>query len=179
MTRRPICRPGLTLIEVLLVIAVLIALAAVAYPTLSAMYGDVKVKAAADDVQGAWAEARSHAIEDGRAYRFAVQPGTGKFRVAPDADGFWDGSGGDAGGEGDSPPFTQEGDLPNGIQFEVGNDQPESGGWATVVVFNPDGTCNADVEITLKEDDDSAPIIVRVRAMTGAVSVRKKSSGER
>lgn len=179
MIRRPARRPGVTLIEVLLVIVVIIALAAVAYPTMSAMYGDVKVKAAADDVQAAWAEARSHAIEDGRAYRFAVQPGTPKFKVAPDADGFWDGSGGNAGGEDDTPPFTQEGDLPNGIQFEMSTDQPESGGWATVVVFNPDGSCNADVEITLKEDDDSAPIVVRVRAITGAVSVRKKTSGDR
>jgi Tfp pilus assembly protein FimT len=180
MTRRPAAgRRALTLVEVLLVVAVLIALAAVAYPTMSAMWGDVKVKAAADDVRAAWAEARSHAIEDGRPYRFAVQPGTGKFRVAPDADGFWDGSGGAAGGDGDAPPFTQDGDLPNGIQFDVGTDLPESGGWATVVVFNPDGGTNADVEVTLKEDDDSAPIVVRVRAMTGAVTVRRKTAGDR
>jgi prepilin-type N-terminal cleavage/methylation domain-containing protein len=179
MTRRPAARrPGFTLIEMLLVIAVIIALGAVAYPTLSAMYGDVKIKAAADAVRASWTDARSHAIEDGRAYRFAVQPGTGKFRVAPDADGFWDGSGGDAGG--DAPAFTQEGDLPNGIQFALGSDLPDAGGgWSTVVVFNPDGGCNADVEVTLKEDDDSTPLAVRVRAMTGAVSVRKKSAQDR
>jgi prepilin-type N-terminal cleavage/methylation domain-containing protein len=177
MTRRP-RRPGFTLIEVLLVIAVIVALSAVAYPTLSAMYGDVRVKAAADDVQATWADARSHAIEDGRPYRFAVQPGTGKFRVAPDADGFWDGSGGDT-GDGEAPAFTNEGALPNGILFDVGNDLPSSGEWTTVVVFNPDGGCNADTEITLKEDDDSTPIVVRVRAMTGAVTVRKKSAGDR
>src|SRR5215212_4326353 len=107
MTRRR-RRPGVTLIEMLLVVAILIALAAVAYPTLSAMYGDVKVKAAADDVRAAWTEARAHAIEDGRPYRFAVEPGTGKFKVAPDADGFWDGSGGAAGdGDGEAPPYQQ------------------------------------------------------------------------
>src|SRR5690242_4803736 len=106
MTCRPATRrPAFTLIEMLLVVAVLIALGAVAYPTLSAMYGDVKIKAAADTVRASWTEARAHAIEDGRAYRFAVQPGTGKFRVAPDADGFWDGSGGGAGGDGEAPPF--------------------------------------------------------------------------
>src|SRR5262245_35252734 len=121
---RPRHRPAFTLLEVLLVIAVIIALSAVAYPTLAAMYGDVKVKAAADDVRAAWTEARSHAIEDGRAYRFAVQPDTGKYRVAPDADGFWDGSGGD---ESDAPPFIFEGDLPNGIVFKVGEDMAESG----------------------------------------------------
>ena len=177
MTRLRTRRPGLTLIEVLLVVAVLIALAAVAFPTMSAMYGDVKLKAAADDVRAGWTEARSHAIEDGRAYRFAVQPGTGKYRVAPDADWFWNGDGGD---DSDAPPFTFEGDLPNGIVFETAADLPESGGWTTVVVFNPDGGCSADVEVTLKEaDDDGTPIVVKVRAMTGAVSVRKQPAGDR
>src|SRR5438270_12733665 len=108
MTRRR-RRPGVTLIEMLLVVAILIALAAIAYPTLSAMYGDVKVKAAADEVRAAWTEARAHAIEDGRPYRFAVQPGTAKFRVAPVADGVWDGSGGGSGHEGEAPPVAQEG----------------------------------------------------------------------
>jgi len=179
MTRRRIRRPGFTLIEVLLVVVVIVALGAVAYPTFSAMYGDVRVKAAADEVRGAWTEARAHAIEDGRAYRFAIQPGTGKYRVAPDADGFWDGSGGGQ-SDGEAAPFTQEGDLPNGILFDAGTDLPESGGWSTVVVFNPDGGCNADVEIALKEDDDDGgPIVVRARAMTGAVTVRKKSAGDR
>lgn len=180
MTRRAARRTGFTLVEMLLVIAVIIALAAVAYPSLKGMYGDIKIKAAADSVRAAWTEARARAIEDGRAYRFAVQPGTGKFRVAPDADGFWDGSAGDAGGDGDTPPFTQEDDLPNGIQFALAGDAPDAGGgWTTVVVFNPDGGTNADVEVTLKEDDDSTPIVVRVRAMTGAVTVRKKSAQDR
>ena len=177
MTRPLSRRPGLTLIEVLLVVAVLVALSAVAFPTMAAMYGDVKLKAAADDVRAAWTDARAHAIEDGRAYRFAVQPGTGKYKVAPDADGFWDGSGG-LGDENDAPPFTSEGDLPNGTLFEVGTDLPESGGWSTVLVFNPDGGCSGDVEVTLKDaGDNGIPIVVRVRAMTGAVTVRKQSAG--
>jgi Tfp pilus assembly protein FimT len=177
MVRAP-RRPGVTLIEVLLVVALIIALGAVAYPTLSAMYGDVRVKAAADDVRAALAEGRAQAIEDGRAYRFSVEPGTGKFRLAPDAGEFWDDSGGSSDPDA-PPPHIQDGTLPNGITFEVGGDSPSDGAWTTVVVFNPDGTCSHDVEVTLKEDDDSTPVVVRVRAMTGAVSVRKKSSGDR
>jgi prepilin-type N-terminal cleavage/methylation domain-containing protein len=178
MIRRP-RRPGLTLIEVLLVMALLLILGAVAYPTLSAMYGDVRVKAAADEVRAAWTEARAQAIEDGRAYRFSVEPGTGKFRVAPDAGDFWDGSGGGPTDDSAPPAHIQEGTLPNGIVFDVSADLPSDGSWTTVVLFNPDGTCPQDVEVTLKEDDDSTPVVVRVRAMTGAVTVRKKSSGDR
>ena len=170
------CRPGLTLLEVLLVMAIILCLAAIAYPTLSAMYGDVRVKAAADQVQGAWAEARANAIEGGRAYRFSVQPGTGQFRVAPDSPEFWDGSGGSQSQENDLPPHLEEGTLSGGITFDVPANLPASGEWTTVAVFNPDGTCQADTEITLKEaDDDGTPIVIRVRAMTGAITVRKKS----
>src|SRR5512142_2745707 len=109
------CRPrrrGFTLLEVMLVMVILVALGALVYPTLSAMYGDVRVKAAADQVRAAWTEARANAIEGGQNYRFAVQPGTGKFRVAPDGPGFWDGSSG--GGPTDDnapPPRIIEGDL--------------------------------------------------------------------
>jgi prepilin-type N-terminal cleavage/methylation domain-containing protein len=170
-------RPGLTLLEVLLVMAILITLAAVAYPTLSAMYGDVRVKAAADQVRASWTEARAKAIEDGRAYRFAVETGTSKYRVAPDAPEFWDGSGGGPTDENAPPPLVDERQLPNGILFETPADLPVEGNWSTVAVFHPDGSCEHDIEITLKEDDDSTPIVVKVRAMTGAISVRKKTEG--
>jgi prepilin-type N-terminal cleavage/methylation domain-containing protein len=176
MTRH-IRRPGLTLLEVLLVMAILLTLAAVAYPTLSAMYGDVRVKAAADQVRAAWTEARAKAIEDGRPYRFSVEESTGKYRVAPDAPEFWDGSGGAAADEDAAPPLIEEGQLSNGIVFETPSDLATEGSWSTVAVFNPDGSCEHDIEITLREDDGSAPVVVRVRAMTGAISVRKKSEG--
>ena len=170
-------RPGLTLLEVTLVMAILLMLAAVAYPTLSAMYGDVRVKAAADQVRASWTEARAQAIEDGRTYRFAVEPGTGKYRVAPDATEFWDGTGGGPGDDNYPAPHIEEGQLPNGILFDVPQDLPAEGSWSTVAVFNPDGSCDHDIEISLKEDDGGSPVVVRVRAMTGAISVKKKSEG--
>jgi Tfp pilus assembly protein FimT len=170
-------RSGLTLLEVLLVVAIIIALGAVAYPTLNAMYGDVRVKAAADQVQAAWTEARARAIEDGRAYRFSVEENTGRFRVGPDAPEFWDGSGGAPSDENMAPPHIEEGVLSGGIHFNVPADLPTEGEWTTVAIFNPDGTCQHDTEITLREaDDDGTPIVIRVRAMTGAITVRKQSA---
>ncbi len=173
-------RAGLTLLEVLLVVAIIIVLGAVAYPTLDAMYGDVRVKAAADQVRGACTEARTRAIEDVRPYRLAVQPGTGKFRVAPHASEFWDGSSSEGMGEEVSvSAFIQEEELTQPILFEIDGDFPTEGEWTTIVIFNPDGTCSADVEIALKEEDDTSPLIIRIRAMTGAVSVRRKTVEER
>lgn len=172
--QRRIRRPGLTLLEILVVMVILVALAAVAYPTLSAMYGDVKVKAAADQVRGSWTEARASAIEHGRTYRFSVEPNTGKFRVAPDAPEYWDGSG--AAGTENDPIHVEEGTLTGPIIFEVPDSLPSDGTWTTVAIFNPDGSCQSDTEIVLKDDDGSMPIVVRVRAMTGAISVRKQTT---
>jgi prepilin-type N-terminal cleavage/methylation domain-containing protein len=169
MTRRA-PRPAFTLLEVLLVLAILLILGAAAYPTLNGMWGDVKVKAAADQVRGAWVEARAAAIEDGRAYKFGVQKDTGKFRVAP-ASSFVEVANL---GEDSAPPFVQEGELKSGITFDLTgkDDLPGEGEWTIVVEFNPDGTCKTDVEVTLSDKDtDITPLVVKVRAMTGAVTV--------
>ncbi|TMQ33677.1 MAG: prepilin-type N-terminal cleavage/methylation domain-containing protein [Planctomycetota bacterium] len=91
MVRRS--RQGYTLFEVVLVLALLVLLAAITYPSLDAMYGDSKVTAAGDMVRGAWAEAQARAMDEGRAYRFAVIPNQGNYRVAPDSADFWSGNG--------------------------------------------------------------------------------------
>jgi prepilin-type N-terminal cleavage/methylation domain-containing protein len=170
-------RHGVTILELLLVIAILLMLAAMAYPSLSAWYMDTRVKAAADQVREAWTEARAHAIESGQLYRFAVQPGTGLYRVAPDAEEYWDGSASGGTADDGTPIYVREDELSNGIVFNVPADfGAESNGWVTVVVFNPDGSCQEDREIALKDDDDASSFVVRVRAMTGAITVRREAA---
>ncbi len=177
-------RHGFTLLEVLLVVAVMVILAAMAYPSIEAMYGDVRLAAAADQVRARWAEARTKAIDEGRPYRFATQP-DGQFRIAPDADEFWSGGGGGTPVEpndADSPPLVAEDALPKGIGFadESNTNNPgdssDSGPWTTVLKFLPDGTASADKTITLQATGYRS-VQLRVRALTGAVTVDTLPAG--
>jgi prepilin-type N-terminal cleavage/methylation domain-containing protein len=130
-------RRAYTLLELVIVCALLAIAAAVAAPTVSALYNQHRLGVASDAVREAWARARARAIEDGRPYRFSVVPGTGRFRVAPDSPDFWNGSassgslssgnsggmssgsGGPASGASSSgrPPLVYVQRLPNGIPF--------------------------------------------------------------
>src|SRR5437764_12475102 len=109
-------RRAFTLLEVALVLAVILVLAAIAVPSLESMYGDVKLTAATDMIRARCADARARAIEEGRAYRFAIMPGQGNFRVAPDTADYW--SGGSGGGTGDTTQaLVIEEELDEGITF--------------------------------------------------------------
>src|SRR5260370_627756 len=76
-------RSAFTLLELIMVMTILVILAVLSYPSINAMYGSYRVEAAADQVRAAWAEARTHAANEGRPYRFSVVPNKRNFRVAP------------------------------------------------------------------------------------------------
>ena len=174
-------RPGYTLLELLLVMAVLVMLGAVFYPSIESSYGYFKVTGAADAVKGAWAQARSRAIQDSMPYRFAVVPGSARFRVAPDKPEFWAGNPPDQ-QDSDNPPLILEGKLPGGIVFALNGSAPSSGGstkddeadkapvdpsaYVAVAVFLTDGTAREDAVIPL-EVAGVKPIKLRLRALTG------------
>lgn len=176
-------RNGFTILEVVLVLAIMVLLMAVSYPSIETMYGEVRLNAAADQIRARWAEARTQAIEEGRPYRFAVQP-DGRYRVAPDTSEFWSGGGtGDANtvNETDSPPLDVEESLPKGVKFSDGGlanagDPGDSGGWTTVVRLQPDGSASQDVEIVF-EAPGCRPLSLKLRALTGSVSVTSQPAG--
>src|SRR5205823_13289810 len=84
-TTAPRRRTAFTLFELMLVMAVIIIIMAIAVPTLllNNLHDDTKVQGAVDAVKGCWSECRTHAIEEGQMYRFAVVPNTGKFKMEP------------------------------------------------------------------------------------------------
>lgn len=191
-------RRAFTLLEVALVLAIILVLAAVTVPSLETMYGDVKLTAATDLIRARWADARTQAIEEGRAYRFAIMAGQGNFRIAPDLGDYWNGGGG--GGDA-TQGLVVEDELPEGITFSdsasagsgtVANANPagsdmavalqtqaqnagasgaDSGGWVRVATFLPDGSTHDDVTITLTAPN-ARPVRLQLRALTGTVTTQ-------
>jgi Tfp pilus assembly protein FimT len=160
--------------------ALVVVIAAMAWPSIEVMYGDVKLTAAADQVRACWADARTKAIEEGRAYRFAVQP-DGKFRIAPDAGDFWSGGGSGDNSDSndpDSPPLVIEDSLPTGLTFgdETNSGEGTDGPWTTILRFLSDGTASADRAINIQAEGYRT-VQLKVRALTGAVTVDTLPAG--
>jgi prepilin-type N-terminal cleavage/methylation domain-containing protein len=183
MTRRS-RRPGLTLFEVLLVMAVLVMVSALMYPSLKSMFGFYKLQGAVDVVRSAWAHARSRAILDGRPYRFSIEPDGSHFRIAPDQSDYWSGgSGPSEDSHGKALVFEQA--LPAGVRFTLNGQpsssptdvtssgdekKPSSGQWSTGTVFLPDGTAKDDVRIVF-QIRGARTTAIQLRGLTGTVTV--------
>jgi prepilin-type N-terminal cleavage/methylation domain-containing protein len=179
-------RKAYTLMEVVLVCAIIAIVACIAFPTVMSMYSTYRLQAASDAVRSAWVRARSHATDEGRRYRFSVVPGKGNFRIAPDSPEFWSGSNPEQ--DPDNPAYILEDALPSGIRFSLekngqavsGEDDGESsfdigevdpGKWVGTAYFEADGSAQEDVEITFTHEG-SRPMILSLRAMTGIASVK-------
>jgi type II secretory pathway pseudopilin PulG len=180
-------RSAYTLFEVVLVMAVMVIAAGMSYPSLKSMYPPYKLNGAVDSVRAAWAEARNHAIAEGRPYRFSLESGGGHFRVAPDASDYW------PSGEGGNDPLGKGTvivkALPSGVRFGVGDkapdeppaetgnakeeDQPPSNNWITGVVFLPDGSAKQDVTATFRVRG-ARPATLMLRGLTGTVTTQTR-----
>lgn len=175
MTRRR--RSAFTLLEIVLVITLLVMLMAISVPYFDRLYGDMKLDAAADQIRARWADARARAMEEAQPYLFAVVPGEGRFRVAPERGDYW-GGGTDAEMEAaplqivsERPPLVVEETLPDSILFSMmATDALTTGGWAPVAVFLPDGTARDDVTVQLNSEG-FRPVILNLRGLTGSVTV--------
>src|SRR5262245_60959939 len=111
-------RSAFTILEITLVLTILIVVAALTIPALKELYAEIPLNAAVDMVRAHWAEARSHAILEGRPYRFAVIWHTGEFRVAPESTEFWaDAEGDNEPADNDAQPLEIEKTLPDGVEF--------------------------------------------------------------
>jgi prepilin-type N-terminal cleavage/methylation domain-containing protein len=76
-------RHGMTLIEVVLVVAVLVVIASLASPSLLGMMETQKLRKSAEVMRGAFAKTRLLAMETGRIQMFRFQYDTGVYTVEP------------------------------------------------------------------------------------------------
>jgi prepilin-type N-terminal cleavage/methylation domain-containing protein len=189
-------RPGFTLMELMLVLALMVVLAAISYPSIDALYGTFRVTAAGDAVRAAWAQARAHAVNEGCAYRFGIVSGGASYRVAPETTDYWpDATSVSTPVDPSVHPFVLTENLPRGVRFNfskssqdagpepggggTGSDQPppsDPGSYTKVVTFQPDGTASDDVEIVF-QSSGARPLTIKLRGLTGTVATRAADSG--
>jgi prepilin-type N-terminal cleavage/methylation domain-containing protein len=189
-------RAGFTMIEVLLVLALLVVVTALAWPMLQRPFANRRLYAAADLVRAGWCNARSGAIRSGHTYAFRYLPEGDRFCVQPEDDS---GAGGmsDASGSGvDGTPMPSDDEysqpvertLPDGVKFvagdtstdamaDAGADMPPDGdaSWSEPILFYPDGT-TSDAHLMLGNESGSA-MEVTLRGLTGAVTTGEVVAG--
>jgi type II secretory pathway pseudopilin PulG len=162
--------------EIILVMTVLVIVAAISIPTLSSMLRGSNLDAAKDAVQAELTRARNKALEQRVPFKFAVKLNTGSYRIAPDDDNFWGGTGSTVGGDWDDDAALDnlviEGTLPDKICFCSPDGVNKIGGsaeWLPLATFLADGTALEDVQITLGTEG-TQPVVITLRAGTGAIS---------
>jgi Tfp pilus assembly protein FimT len=156
-------RSGHTFLELIAVIAVLVAVAAISIPMVKPMLQAREKEAAADMVRARWTQLRSKAINTGRAYSFEFKPDTGRFRMVPE-EKFEE-------GDEEFAALSAESELPGDIPFtDSGVADPGSGsdGWTRAATFNPDGTAKQDASVTIGRGTQA--ITLKLNGATGAVS---------
>lgn len=189
-------RPGFTLMEMLLVLAILAVIGAMAWPSIRNLLEAETIRQAAGQVRNCWGKARVLAMKTGRIYAFQYKPGSVEYRLqvwyaADDQLEASDGSGpvvtpSGIGGQ-NLPQAAGEGEqrLPEGISFSAGQTSDTRGAqvaaekmskasgeelsWSSPIFFYPDGTASA-AEVVLAGQDNRL-MQLDLRGLTGIARV--------
>ena len=164
-------RRGFTLFDLMVVMTLLLLLAAVILPSISAFRGDTRQRAAADVLRGELAVARGRAMEEGRPYRVAVSRDGRRIRRAPDSPDFAQ-TGAADGASGSAAAVDYPFDHVTAEVVAEGDAEPEAvDGWVTVATVLPDGSCREDTALVIITEPDNGSLRVRVRGLTASSRV--------
>lgn len=181
-------RQGLTLVEVLLVLSLLVVLASVAWPALDRPLDNRRLYHAADVLRTEWARARNQAIATGQTVRFQCTLNERDYSISreEDASSATDVSVSEAAPSTESTDSESGPMLPEGITFlsveaneedqedpldaarseDLLSAQPASG---TSLFFYPDGSTSTG-RVVLQNEHDRC-IEVSLRGLTGVATV--------
>ena len=171
-------RRAYTLMEVILVMALVLVVAGISVPVIQTMMDDARQTAAIDMVRAKTAETRARAMESGVPWRLAYIPNTGVFQLAPDDSTDWESM--------EQPFMEKEGlyrdTLPKGIVFGVnagdiiGASEAGAAGseWHTIGVYNYEGSARED-SITYFGKAGIPPMAIELRGLTGTPTMRTPS----
>jgi type II secretory pathway pseudopilin PulG len=173
MTQRIQIRRGYTVLELLVVMAILILFVSIVLPSINAFFGNNRPKAAADQIRGELAAARAWAIEEGVPYRVAISADGTKVRRAPEAE--FDQP---VAEDGSAAARRVEHTFEKAIAEVLAEDgatpqQAGTGGWVTIAIVMPDGTCRDDRD----ESDDNGNQVVTVAVRERADPTKPPSTG--
>lgn len=74
---------GMTLVELLVVLALLVVIGSIVVPVFTGSFSSVRLRRAGDQVLSRWSQARAMAIERGETYQFTFTPESGTYQVGP------------------------------------------------------------------------------------------------
>jgi len=195
---RRVSRRGFTLMELLLVLAVLLLLAGIAAPALITAYDKHLFRQDVEEVRTRLARTRLHAVDTGVLYQFRFEPGGRRYLVVPleiDSDAAPNATGTSNTSSLSTRYPMHAGLLREAMSFELIEDTdtappampdippvPEAllqgfpdatelagVSWSPPIVFRPDG--EAEEAAFFIVDDDKRSVRFHVRSLTGAVSV--------
>jgi prepilin-type N-terminal cleavage/methylation domain-containing protein len=186
---RRVLRRGFTLVEVVLVLALLVIISAIALPVLVGSFSRASLYGGADLLRGAWARARLTAMQSGQTHVFRYEPDGRRYQITalgdiglpennqvvlanPDEEVEED--------EQDERISRLQDRLPDGIIFFGGDIsssnqllamQPDvgQGPWSPPILFYPDGT-TSDASLLLSNEND-VKVRVTLRGLTGVASI--------
>ena len=185
-------RRAMTLLEVLLVLALLAIIAAITWPALERPLASQRLRKAADAIQAEWVRARVDAMSSGQTCVFQFALDENRYWVeqtdGPEAVVTSDASVGSpirspAASAGSTGTQRSEEELPEGVTFAggetaydtradfvpMGSDPSMAGTCAPAIFFYPDGTTST-AQLSLKNDRDEY-IDLSLRGLTGTVTI--------
>lgn len=171
--RRTARRTAFTIVELMVVMAIVLLLAAILVPSLVGFWGNNRTKAAVDLATGRLSDARGAAISQGRAYRVSASPDGLQIRVAPDESEMPE----EVTSEASTGAIDRTDNLPKGVvltPMSVG--ELSTDGWATLATFLPDGTCRESGSEFRLSEPNNVPQVVRVRGLTGVWTVNPETA---